>query len=288
MVQPYEWMVQPTAQTEWVEGRGILLWLAFFFIELGAGIYFVASLMGDVLAMTTGWLVCGILGGGLHLLYLGRPGRFYRMFARPQSSWISRGMIFVTLFLTLGLITIFLMLRGGQAFGLQALTVILAFLVVIYGGFAMCCINGLALWNTALLPILYVVSGFWGGAGVTMLVSIISGSEGIFLTLVTWGHVLFITFVVLLSTYLLSMKYGSGTARESITEILRGRGAFLFWIGVVVVGMVIPLGIITVGFMWMSVATLFLSVLCELAGDLSMRYLILRYAFYSPLMPSRM
>jgi hypothetical protein len=41
-MQPYDWMVKYTPQSEWIERRGILLWLAFFFIELGAGMFFVA------------------------------------------------------------------------------------------------------------------------------------------------------------------------------------------------------------------------------------------------------
>ncbi|MFC2068905.1 hypothetical protein ACFLTP_07880, partial [Chloroflexota bacterium] len=104
MMKPYEWMVKYTPQTEWIERRGILLWLAFFFIELGAGVFFIASLFNNLLAMVIGWFVCGVVGGGFHLLYLGKPARFFRMVAKPQTSWISRGLIFVTMFLIFGLI----------------------------------------------------------------------------------------------------------------------------------------------------------------------------------------
>jgi len=285
-MQLYEWMVQPTTQTEWIEKRGILLWLAFFFIELGAGIYFVASLVGNVPGMTVGWLVCGVLGGGLHLLYLGQPTRFYRMFARPQSSWISRGMIFVTGLLSLGFFNIFFMMQDTRIVGLQAATIILAFLVVIYGGFAMCRVNGIALWNTALLPVLYVASGLWGGAGVTMLITVASGFDAVGLMLEKWGHLLFVSFAVLLCTYLLSMNYGVGSARASLIEIIKGKGGRLFWIVVVAVGMGIPILLLAAGLGSISVGTLSLVLLCELAGDLSMRYLILKYGFYSPLIPS--
>ena len=34
-----EWMVKPTPQTEWIDRRGILLWLAFFFIELSQAFF---------------------------------------------------------------------------------------------------------------------------------------------------------------------------------------------------------------------------------------------------------
>ena len=42
--KPYEFMVQYTSQREWVDRRGILFWLAFFFIELGAGMFIAASI----------------------------------------------------------------------------------------------------------------------------------------------------------------------------------------------------------------------------------------------------
>ncbi|MCX5803896.1 MAG: dimethyl sulfoxide reductase anchor subunit, partial [Proteobacteria bacterium] len=187
-MKPYEWMVKCTPQTEWIVKRGVLLWLAFFFIELGAGAYFVGSFFGSLVSMSIGWVVCGVLGGGLHFLYLGRPFRFYRMVARPQTSWISRGMIFVSLFLLLGFINIVLGLSSITSGILSVLTIALSFLVVIYGGFAMCCINGIPLWNTALLPILYVVSGLWGGAGITVGVAVATGSAQILIGVEEWIH----------------------------------------------------------------------------------------------------
>ena len=39
-MEMYDWMAKYTPQTEWIERRGVLLWLAFFFIELGAGVFF--------------------------------------------------------------------------------------------------------------------------------------------------------------------------------------------------------------------------------------------------------
>ena len=55
--RPYEFMVSYTPQREWIKGGGIKLWLAFFFIELGAGMFFVASFFGSLWAMFIGWLL---------------------------------------------------------------------------------------------------------------------------------------------------------------------------------------------------------------------------------------
>jgi sulfite dehydrogenase (quinone) subunit SoeC len=164
-MQACDWMVKYTPQSEWIERRGILLWLAFFFIELGAGMFFVASLFHSRPSMLAGWLFCGLLGGGLHLLFLGKPTRFWRMLFSSgyKTSWISRGLIFVSLFLLMGLVFLLLNLNSDPPAALLIVVNIFAFLTVIYGGFAMNYVNGIPLWNTALLPVLYVISGFWGG-----------------------------------------------------------------------------------------------------------------------------
>ena len=168
-MKPSEWMVKPTPQTEWIRGRGILLWLAFFFIELGAGTFFVGTFVNNLPAMVIGWILCGVIGGGVHILYLGHPFRFWRMVSRPTSSWISRGLMFVALFLGLGLVQITLVMGGGTAPMLLVILVdLFAFLAIIYGGFAMNYVNGIPLWNTALLPVLYGISGIWGGAGLAL------------------------------------------------------------------------------------------------------------------------
>ena len=167
-----EWMVKPTPQTEWIEKRGILLWLSFFFIELGAGAFLVGTIFNSTVAMLVGWLICGGLGGGLHLLFLGHPFRFWRMVVKPGTSWISRGLIFVILALGFGLIQMLMIqVSGSSPVVVTILANLFAFLAVVYGGFAMNYVNGIALWNTALLPVLYAVSGIWGGAGVAMITS---------------------------------------------------------------------------------------------------------------------
>ena len=284
-MKAYDWMVKCTPQTEWIEHKGILLWLAFFFIELGAGAYFVGSFFNSLLAKGIGWLVCGLLGGGLHFLYLGRPFRFYRMVVRPQTSWISRGMIFVSLFLLLGFINIVLGFFSITSSILSVLTIVLSFLVVIYGGFAMCCINGIPLWNTALLPIIYVVSGLWGGAGITLGVAVAKGSAQMLTGVGEWVHLLLISFILLLFTYLISINYGTIAAKTSISEIIKGKGWYIFWIVVVIIGIGIPVIAMMTGSRSTPAAILYLTLLCELLGDLGMRYLILKYGFYNPLIP---
>src|SRR5512136_2024495 len=148
--RPYEFMVRYTPQREWIERRGVLMWLAMFFIELGAGAFAVGSLLDSQVAMLVGWLLCAVLGGGLHLLFLGKPMRFWRMVFSSgwKTSWISRGLAFVALFLLLALVDMGLTLWAAPITALMIATAIFAFLTIIYGGFAMNYINAIPLWNS--------------------------------------------------------------------------------------------------------------------------------------------
>ena len=286
-----EWMVKPTPQTEWIDKRGILFWLAVFFIELGAGAFFVGTIFNSIEAMLIGWLICGVLGGGIHVLYLGHPFRFWRMVSRPGSSWISRGLIFVSFFLVLGLIYMILTQAGSSSPFLMILADLFAFLSIVYGGFAMNYVNGIALWNTALLPIMYAVSGLWGGAGLALGIALASGKAStVGISVEEWIRVLLVTYVALLLAYLISVRYTNPTGKTSVQEILAGRFKALTWLVVVLLGLVVPVTVVLIslnmGLENMPVAILYFTILCELLGDLTLRYLILKDGLYSPLIAS--
>lgn len=290
-MKPYEWMSKQTPQTEWIVRRGIMLWLAFFFIELGAGMFFIASFFDYLPGMLVGWLICAVLGGGFHLAFLGRPMRFWRMMFSSgwKTSWVSRGLIFVSFFLLVGIVHLALLGGAGvNSFVLIAADV-LAFLTIIYGGFTMNYVNSIPLWNTALLPVLFVISGLWGGAEVVSGIALAIGSIETSLAVESWVRLLLIGFIALIPIYLISVRYTSITGRMSVQQIISNRWA-IFWAGVVLVGMVIPAAAVFTslagGLEETPAMMYFIAILSGLVGDLSMRYLILRCGFYSPLVPS--
>jgi len=285
-------MVSYTPQRQWIEKGGVKLWLAFFFIELGAGMFFVASVFDNLPAMSIGWFLCGVLGGGLHLLYLGKPLRFWRMMVSSgwKTSWISRGLFFVVLFLVLGLAHM-VSVRLGTRFALLLIPAdAFAFLTVIYGGFAMNYVNGIPLWNTALLPILYVVSGLWGGAEVTLGIVVGSGAVGVATGIEEWIRILLIGYLLLIPVYLLSVRYTSSTGQFSVRHMVLSKWSPLFWIAVVILGMVIPLmaviSSLLTGLEGTFMTLLYAAIFSGLIGDLAMRYLVLRCGMYTPLIPS--
>ncbi|MHB8091235.1 MAG: NrfD/PsrC family molybdoenzyme membrane anchor subunit [Syntrophales bacterium] len=289
----YEFMVSYTPQTEWIDKGGVKLWLAFFFIELGAGMFFIASLFDNIVAMTVGWIFCEVLGGGLHLLYLGKPFRFWRMALSSgwKTSWISRGIMFVSLFFVLGAIHIILLKSGVRVTGFLIAADIFAFLTVIYGGFAMNYVNGISLWNTALLPVLYGVSGLWGGAELTLGIALATGAVEIGPAIEEWIRILLAGYLFLIPVYLISVRYTSKLGQVTIRYMVFGKWSPIFWGVVVALGMVVPsisvIVSLAVGIEGGSMALLYAAVLSGLIGDLAMRYLLLKCGLYSPLVPTR-
>ena len=93
-----EWMVKGNRQTEWIDNRGILLWLAFYTGGLGGGLYLVSLFFNNLWGMFIGWFIVAGLKGGFHFIYLGQPARFWRLVMHPQTSWLSRGLLFVRRF----------------------------------------------------------------------------------------------------------------------------------------------------------------------------------------------
>ncbi|MDY6855989.1 MAG: NrfD/PsrC family molybdoenzyme membrane anchor subunit [Thermodesulfobacteriota bacterium] len=293
-VKPYEWMVKFSPQKEWIMNQGLLLWLAFFFIELGAGTYFVSLFLNSLWGMVIGFIITTLIGGGLHLLYLGRPSRFWRILWSTgwRNSWVSRGLIFIVIFIGVGISHLALYKFSGPdaAFPLGIVMYVISFLCIIYGGFAMSYVNAIPLWNTPLLPVLYVVSGLWGGAGLAMGVAL-GTSDSVMMAIVeTWVRILLISFLFLVIVYLWTMTYGMPAGKQSVSVILRAPLAPLFYVGVLWIGIFVPLMVViyafAVGIETVPSYLLVMAILFELVGDLCIRYCILKGGLYAPLIPS--
>lgn len=286
--KPYDFMVQHTPQREWIERRGTILWLATYFVELGAGTFFVASFFNTLWGMFVGMLVCVVLGGGLHFIYLGKPLRLWQIFLSSgwKTSWLSRGLWFLTAFIILGGIYLGLAKWSSNIQGLLIAADVFAFCTVIYFGFVMNYINGIPLWNTALLPLLIAVVSIWGGLGVIILTLLATGAD--VADSETWLRIFLFFFIFIVFIYLVSARYQGVTGKVSVGEITTGRWAPLFWI-TVVLGMILP--VVIGASEWLHLFEVRTELLCvsiafELLADLSLRYCILRCGFYAPLIPS--
>lgn len=286
--KPYEFMVKYTPQREWIERRGILMWLATFFIEAGAGTFLVASILGNLWGMFIGIVICAVLGGGLHLAYLGRPLRFWKILfsAGWEKSWIARGLWFVSIFIVLGGIYLGLAMWAYNILGLLVAANVFAFFTIIYFGLVLCSVNGIALWNSALMPLLLLVVSIWGGLGIVVLTFLATGTEAA--TAELWSRIFLLSFILIVFLYLFAVRYRRGAATISVQEIVRGKWAPLFWVVVIVLGVLLPIVVGGIDWFLFDVSSIVLgvSVLFELGADLALRYCLLRCALYEPVIPS--
>ena len=101
----HDWMVRPTRQTEWIERRGILVWIAEVFTSLGAGLYLVSLFFNNWWGMLAAWLIIMFLKLPPHLIYFGKPLRFWRTMIpftdSWKTSWFTRGINFTVYFGTI-------------------------------------------------------------------------------------------------------------------------------------------------------------------------------------------
>jgi len=291
-MKPYEWMVKYTPQTEWIERKGVFIWLSFYAGILGGGSYLVSLYFNNLWVMFISWLIILVLKGGFHVAHAERPLRLWRMILRPQSSWISRGLILTILLIVFGAIQLAFSywLPGTVAeIVFKVLTGIMAFGIIIYAGFTMNHVNGIPFWNSALLPVLFLLWGILSGLALVMTIGLGVAVVDIRVVVVV-SLVLLIATMILIALYLWTATYAEPTARQSVRELTRGYLALILGIGVVLFGIIIPVAISLSSYFGDNIPTLSLAILaiaCEVIGGLAFTYSVLKAGVYSPLIPAR-
>ena len=79
---------------------------AFFFGELGAGLFLVSLYYGFVPGMVAGLLCTGVGKPYYHMSHMGVPMKSWRAILRPDRSWISRGLISIVIFVPCGALVV--------------------------------------------------------------------------------------------------------------------------------------------------------------------------------------
>ena len=289
-MMPYDFMVKHTPQEAWIKGKGVLLWLAFFFSEIGAGIYLVSLFLNLSSGCILGWILTLLVGGGLHVAYLGKPLRVFYMFLKPGKSELSRGLWVILLFAIFGFIQLAPVVFKGASLADTALAIsilvgILCVLIIAHGFLTMSIIRALPVWNSSMMVPLALVSGVYVGSQV---VSVLGGNSGLNLNATeVWVRWTLFGYMGCLAIFLMGAAHASTAAQVSIKQLLAGKWSLPFYGGVVAVGLIIPLIITAV--IWgsdtpnASQGLLWIRCLCAIVGDLMMRYGIMKNASYAPL-----
>lgn len=309
----HEWMVKPMRQKEWISGKGILVWLAEVFSALGMGLYLVGLLAGlggltegAWWATVGGWALIVLFKLPLHLVYLGRPLRFWRAippFTKAwKTSWLARGMFFSIVFMAAGLVQMvaWYLLYNDVVTGsaTDVVTVIswaasivagvFILLTGVYCGFAMSYCKSVPFWNTGLLPIVFVLMGVADGLALTMGISLATDDLAIS-TLESWSRVLLVVNALLVLGYLVQAYRKHSAAELAARDLISGSTAWVFWVGIVILGIITPL---TISFVTMFLEEaqagplLIAAIVCHTIGAFSLKYSVLKVGIYRSVLPN--
>lgn len=264
-------------QQEW--GWLLSIWL--FLSGSGCGLFVLAKVLELPVFFALLGLGSIVLGGVVLLSELGSPTRAWRGVSRIRTSWLSRGVVFVCFFVLTGFLSVAPAVvpalpwastgPAGQALGWIA--ALCALMIVLYPGFFLAQNRSIPFWNTAWLPLVLVCYAASGAAAMILLGSgYLQNGLRPFDTLAV---VLILASGILVGAYLLAMQRAGGPARESVRLLNAPPLSWIFRLGVVLVGLVLPLVLV----LWVPQA-LVLAALCMLAGSLLFRYCVLKAGVY--------
>lgn len=212
------------------------------------------------------------------------------MVLKPQTSWLSRGLFLVILFIIFGafqLVSSYWLPGTAWELVFKVLAGITAFGTAIYAGFVMNYINGIPFWNSALLPVLFIIYGILDGFGIVIAIAL--GSSNIDIAVAEIGSRIFLIIsAMILAIYLWSATYMGPAGKHSVIKLIRGNMAPVLWIGVVFCGIVIPIGVSAISHFAgeASASVLVGGIICDMIGALSLKYSFLKSGIYGPLIPS--
>ena len=272
-------------QKKWIEGRGMFIAYAFFLGGISGGLYLVSLFFDNLVGMFTSWLLA-LMMGICYTIHLTKPIRAWRMISRPWTSWISRGFMFISLFILFVMIQIILSYWfSGSAWEVifKVLGGIAAFAQAIYTGFVLSYVNAIKFWNSALIPVLFIICALLGGAGILLGINL-GGSGTDVKVLEDIIRILLIIYAVVLIVYLWNSIYTDQTAKHSVISMIKGNNAPIFLAGVILLGIIVPLAISLASYAANieSSALLYIAISGEIIGGFSLRYSILKAGIYSP------
>jgi formate-dependent nitrite reductase membrane component NrfD len=288
--KPYEFMVKYQQQKDWIDGRGNFIAFAFFLGGISGGLFLASAYFDNLPGMFIAWLLAACMGIS-YMIHLSHPMRFWRMFMKPKTSWIARGFIFIMLFL--GFLTILLILRQwvpdatGAITALKWLAGIFAFAQSIYTGFAVSYVSAIKVWNSAIVPVLFVTCGITGGLAILLAVMMVQDSSSIMM-LENIIRVVLVALAIIIGVYLWNTTYSSTAAKDAVKRLIGGSLAPLFWVGVFLFGIVIPvvISLSTIGADEPASGLMITAVVSEIIGGLALRFAILKAGMYQPLLPA--
>lgn len=193
------------------------------------------------------------LGAVFLTLDLGAPDQAFRLFFTPSGSLLSAGAWSIALF-CLAAFGAFLLgfVDGGSGVrvveaALSVVAALLAVFVVGYAGVFLSLYPAVPFLNTPLVPVLFVASALATGAAALTVIGFFRSmgdevAEGLD-SLLRLDMALVAVEALAVAGFVAVSLLGDPEAARSARQLLSGSSSMLFWLGVVVAGLVIPLSV---------------------------------------------
>lgn len=264
----------------------------------GAGVFFISFIMDLVnrfqnlakIGVITG-LILVLMGTLILFLDLGNKGRLYMLFINP-SSWVARGTYFITGFVVFGVAYAviswgffgWVLLNKTTLLGkvVGGIAAIFSFMTMLYTGMLFSTMKRIPLWNTPVLPLLFFFASLYTAMAFLLLIGTLFVPIPIedLRSLVTAEIVFVLVQLLVLGIFLWAGNYTDMTTVESLRLLKEP----LFNVGVIILGLLIPLGLLFYGrFADNGIIVTILATLLLLQGGLFLRYCIIKAGVRLPL-----
>ena len=192
------------------------------------------------------------IGAPFLILDLGIKKRFLYACLNPRTSWVARGFLILSIFIVFGLVLFaksilrFEWLHPESALWHipEVITFAFAFGTAIYTGILLKATKSIPLWNTYLLPLLFLVSALSTGSMAIILSTLGTGlfshDAGALKVLISGEQILVVIEGIVLYLYLSRSYRASEQGKDSVRLLLFGEKKLIFWGGIVLLGFIFP------------------------------------------------
>lgn len=228
------------------------------------------------------------IGAPFLILDLGIKWRFPYACLNPRTSWVARGFIILSVFILFGLTVFFKSLlpfpwlypESRLWFIPEMIAFVSAFATALYTGILLKATKSVPLWNTPLLPLLFLASSLSTGSMSIILSALGTGLLEIGSTpmkvLLAIEQAVIVMEGFILYLFLLRGYRASEQGRDSVHLLITGRLQYVFWQGIVVLGFLIPIAFEWLSKSYQSATLLWVAGLSLLTGGFFLRLGILQ------------
>lgn len=225
---------------------------------ISAGAFFIPILLGFFMEIpfevkqfgTIISLIFLAITGVLLIMDLGRPDRFLNVLLRPQwKSWLTRGSYIITAYggiLTVYFITTYFNLETLQKI-IEPIGLVLALLTAVYTAFLFAQAKGRDFWQSPMLGLHMILHSLMAGFAIYLMASAFMSVNVGFKMVLTFLTIASLIIHLITLAIELTTTHSTEDAHQTVKMIISGEFSRKFWLGMIFIGNIVPIGLILGG-----------------------------------------